>query len=338
MTQITSISSTKYPTITETLQTPDSKISPLTVKRTFSEHTMGVTSLGILDESRFISGSRDASIKTWDKSSERSLKTQYPDKQSLIEFMQLFPDKTCVAIGWAFNDAMNKTIKIYNTLDGRSHDLLGHQDKIYSLAISKVGLLASGSFDNAAKIWEPFSSKVLYNFTYNTNPGGRAISGVGFLPDGKTFVCGTYDTGEIQFWEMRHPTNRKPDNIFHTPAKINSLLVMKNGMIATGSADARVRIWDPSEPPETALKITLEGHFGHVPALAERPDGLLVSGSSDRSIILWDIETGDKWISPNNEHTNTILAIEVFDDNSVLSASLDGTVKLWTETPKKSRL
>lgn len=332
MSHISTVSSIKYPN-TETLLKPHTKISPLTVERTFSEHTMGVTSLAILDGSRFISGSRDASIKTWNKSSERSLKTQYPDKQCLIEYMQLFPDKVCVAIGWAFNDAMSKTIKIYNTLDGRSHDLLGHQDKIYSLAISKEGLLASGSFDKAVKIWEPFAKRLLH--TYIT---GSEVAGVGFLPDGKTLVCANYGNNEIQFWEITNtkPDKRPPDKVFHTPAKLNSVLVMKNGMIATGSADARIRIWDPSEPQETALKITLEGHFGHVPALAERPDGLLVSGSSDRTIILWDTETGDKWISPNNEHTNTIHAIEVFDDNSVLSASLDGTVKLWAE--KKSKL
>ncbi len=205
MTQITSISSTKYPTITETLQTPDSQISPLKVERIFSEHKNAVTGLGILNGTEFISGSRDASIKTWNRSSEKSSKTQYPDKLSQIEFMKLFPDKACVAIGWTYKDVMNKVIKIYNTKNGEFNNLLGHQQAVLSLAISKEGLLASGSLDNAAKIWEPFSSKVLYNFTYNTRPGGRAISGVGFLPDGKTFVCGTYQAGEIQFWEMIHP-------------------------------------------------------------------------------------------------------------------------------------
>ncbi len=119
---------------------------------------------------------------------------------------------------------------------------------------------------------------------------------------------------------------------------------MKNeknkGMIATGSADCKVRIWDPSEPPETALKITLEGHSGHVPAFhLQRPDGVLVSGSSDKKLILWNTDTGEWWVSsPSDDHKDTIHAIEVFDDNSVLTASLDGTVKLWTETPKKAKL
>jgi WD40 repeat protein len=60
--------------------------------------------------------------------------------------------------------------------------------------------------------------------------------------------------------------------------------------LATGGADATIRLWDP-EAQRTEHR--LPGHTGGVKALAFRGDGqLLVSGSADGTVRLWDVATG----------------------------------------------
>ncbi len=329
MASLAGVTSNPSYTAVDRKEIPISNINAMTVARTFKEHADGVTGLGILDQNRFISGSYDKSIKVWQKSSENSLKTCDVDDKNSIWHMQVL-NQACLAIGWAAQDLSNPAIKIYNFMNDQSHDLLGHQNFVYSLAVSQQGLLASGSEDGSVKIWEPFSSKNLHTYYYYPQ---LIVFCVDFSPDGKTVVCGAQlrdQIYQIQMWEITSakPDNRPPDKFFQTTCQVCAILVMKDGRIVSGSVDGWVRVWDPSKSPDKALIREMGGHYGNVTSLAERPDHLIVSGSSDKTIMLCNVDTGDSWRSPE-EHTNGIQAVAAFDDNSILTASLDKTVKLW---------
>ena len=59
----------------------------------------------------------------------------------------------------------------------------------------------------------------------------------------------------------------------------------------SGSFDNTIMIWDVAEGKH--LK-TLEGHEYEVNSVAFSPDNkVLASGSSDKTDILWDVETGN---------------------------------------------
>ena len=68
-----------------------------------------------------------------------------------------------------------------------------------------------------------------------------------------------------------------------------------------------------------------------LPALFFSPDGaILVSGSYDATIRLWDIATG-KQLETFDGHTYSITSVAVSPDGSTIaSGSVDGTVLLWT--------
>ena len=58
-------------------------------------------------------------------------------------------------------------------------------------------------------------------------------------------------------------------------------------LVATGSQDQTIRLWDLSTGDELAI---LEGHEFTVGGLAFTPDGrTLISGSGDDTVRLWDV-------------------------------------------------
>ncbi len=88
---------------------------------------------------------------------------------------------------------------------------------------------------------------------------------------------------------------------------------------------------------------TIKGHAGMVYALAISPDGqIIASGSSDRTIKLWQLHTAKKirhlgrWFSGHIESVWTLAFSP--DGRTLASGSWDNTVKLWqVSTGKKIR-
>ena len=71
-----------------------------------------------------------------------------------------------------------------------------------------------------------------------------------------------------------------------------AITVGGKSLLATGSGDKTIRVWDP----DTGVQIrVLEGHQGWVHAMsAITVDGrtLLATGSGDRTVRLWDLADG----------------------------------------------
>ena len=61
-------------------------------------------------------------------------------------------------------------------------------------------------------------------------------------------------------------------------------------MVASGSVDKNIRLWDVRTGNELTA---INGHTGAITAICFSPDStLLASGSSDRTVRIWDISTG----------------------------------------------
>jgi WD40 repeat protein len=77
---------------------------------------------------------------------------------------------------------------------------------------------------------------------------------------------------------------------------------------------------------------TLDGHSGSVESVALSPDGLLASGSGDRTISLWNTATGTLQLTIEG-HSNWVRSVAFSTDGRLLaSGSGDKTIRLWGTT------
>jgi len=82
--------------------------------------------------------------------------------------------------------------------------------------------------------------------------------------------------------------------------------------------------------PSDALICTLQGHTDWISAVAVTPDGRhAVSASNDRTLRLWDLETGQT-LRILQGHTDNISAVAITPDGRrAVSASWDRTLRVW---------
>lgn len=96
-----------------------------------------------------------------------------------------------------------------------------------------------------------------------------------------------------------------------------------DNILATGSYDATIKIWDIDTGSEVR---TLTGHTEGVRCL-QFDDTKLISGSMDRTLKVWNWRTGE-CLSTYSGHHGGIIGLH-FRGDLLASASVDKTVKLW---------
>ncbi|HUS92333.1 MAG TPA: WD40 repeat domain-containing protein [Phycisphaerae bacterium] len=122
------------------------------------------------------------------------------------------------------------------------------------------------------------------------------VGGVAFSPDGRHLASGGFDQ-RVYIWDVSGAQQRPLIELRHD-AQVVSLAFSPDGRhLATGctAADPTVRIWDwrkrvvvRTVPAEAADRHTRDVH-----SLAFLPGGReLLSASHDRSIRIWDVDTG----------------------------------------------
>ncbi|XP_054818334.1 DENN domain and WD repeat-containing protein SCD1 isoform X2 [Prosopis cineraria] len=98
------------------------------------------------------------------------------------------------------------------------------------------------------------------------------------------------------------------------------------GFFISGSTDCTVKIWDPSLRG-SELRATLKGHTRTVRAISS-DRGKVVSGSDDHSVLVWDKQT-TQLLEELKGHDAQVSCVRMLSGERVLSASHDGTVKMW---------
>ncbi|HKO95646.1 MAG TPA: caspase family protein [Pyrinomonadaceae bacterium] len=111
-------------------------------------------------------------------------------------------------------------------------------------------------------------------------------------------------------------------------AQVVTLAFSSDGKIlASGSVDHIVKIWEPSTGSELRA---LKGHDMTVLSVVFSPDDkLIASGSADNTVKIWDVNTGVEKQTLRG-HTLYVQSVEFSPDGKLIaSGSADQKVKLW---------
>ncbi|KAI9837729.1 MAG: hypothetical protein M1819_006663 [Sarea resinae] len=109
-------------------------------------------------------------------------------------------------------------------------------------------------------------------------------------------------------------------------------LQFDDNILATGSYDSTIKIWDVATGKEMR---TLRGHESGIRCL-QFDDTKLISGSIDRSLKIWNWRTGE-CISTYTGHSGGVISLH-FDSTILASGSMDKTIKIWNFEDKSTFL
>lgn len=241
--------------------------------------------------------------------------------------------------------------------------LTGHIDVVRSVAFSRDGkILASGSYDGTAKLWDTATGRELANLR-----GGGPVHRVAFAPDGR-MLAASDGSGAIRCWDVPTGGPRTPfraplagksfvtfsgdgrllasgfnnDVKLYETATGNELATLRGhtdqvnpnsefspdgSLLATGSYDHTIRLWDVTR---RQVRFVLQGHSDCVPGVAFSPDGkTLASASWDQTVRLWDVASGRE-LAVLRGHTGKVDSVAFAPGGQFLaSGGWDRTVRFW---------
>ncbi|OGV56472.1 MAG: hypothetical protein A2X45_03405 [Lentisphaerae bacterium GWF2_50_93] len=334
----------------------------------FDGHTDPVTSVCFSPDGKYaLSGSgninlkKDNSIKLWGMETGRCLRT-FEGHTGSVESVSFSPDGK-----HALSGSGDGTLKLWNVETGRClrtfMAFAGDTNHVTSVCFSPDGkFVLSGGYDKNLKLWNMASGQCLRSFVGHTD----GVSSVSFSPDGKFLLsAGIIDDKIMKLWDV--PVFQKSTDWVLCSIRTTRETLGNEKRFQEAIQEAEKKSVDgdlaaaltalttacsiPSferapQYLELNIKIgqycransiqtgwmehTFEGHTGSVGSASFSPDGkYALSGSSDSTLKLWNVDTGRCLITFVG-HTRSVYSVNFSPDGKyACSGGLDNNVKLW---------
>ncbi|GAX72581.1 hypothetical protein CEUSTIGMA_g37.t1 [Chlamydomonas eustigma] len=243
------------------------------------------------------------------------------------------------------NTSMDKRFSLANA----SHDTVetqsvsidgGHSGTVWSVVFGstqKGHLLATGSSDGTAKVWNTKDGKCLVTLTGHSN----SVNTCALRPDDHILATGSSDC-TVRLWNV----DTKSVSFGQCTAKlaghsggVTCLAFDSLGdQLASGSYDRSIRLWkmDPEGGEGICLRV-IEGHKGEIRCVSFSPSGtMLMTAGQDRTARLWDLSNDDLALLRLNGHevlyghNACVYDLSVSPSGDFMATcSKDGKVLIW---------
>lgn len=188
---------------------------------------------------------------------------------------------------------------------------------------SAGSLTATASSDQTIKIWHTRTGQLLHTLTGHN----EQVTAIAFSHDGKTLVSSSHDR-TVRVWDA--VTGKLHRTITWHKSMLDAVACSpKEKVLACGGGGSIITLHDFGPGGGKADVHDLRGHTAGINCLAFHPNGrILASGSQDKSIKLWNLNT-NKLIDTYNGHGN-VLALAFSPDGKILASSSDDkTIRIW---------
>ena len=202
--------------------------------------------------------------------------------------------------------------------------LKGHAGTINALSYSEDGhTLVTVGQDATLKVWNPKGSSLIRTIDLDDGPatalalsGSRALTG--------------HANGQIVLWDFERA--EKIASFKRNDSEIWSVTFAGGpNRFAAASHDWKLAIWDTAQASAPLQVIDAHENSANAIAFARSETGpLLASGSADRSVKLWNLDTFDM-LRTYRGHGDFVTALAFAPEaKSLASASLDGSIRIWS--------
>jgi len=206
-------------------------------------------------------------------------------KEEVATCLAFLPDSR-----WLIKGGADGSLSLLDTWgEKQSVDLPRLTDVVSTMAISPDGsmFVAGGVYsgNNIGSLGQRSWSCELHD------QSGIALAYV-FSSDGRTLAIGTENPRQIGSLSLVNAhTGDVMEVLLHDARAVTSVAFSPEGRFVAAGVDSDVQVWDSYRKERLHL---LRGHHHAVILLAFSSNGrVLASGSSDKTIRLWDINTGN---------------------------------------------
>jgi WD40 repeat protein len=228
--------------------------------------------------------------------------------------------------GYVASASQDSTVNIWDTLTWTSiQRYTNHTSAVYTLDQIDNDTMVSGSNDQTIRIWKISTSETLKIINVNS----RVLVVRVFSLEYKQIVCGKGGTSNnLQIFN--YETGDLIQTLNGHSYGVFTIEMLGEQFMASGGQDRRVIIWDLSS---YSIKYTLTGHPTSVNCIKILSSNLIASGDFFGNIIIWNWSTVVQ-IFKLTGHTNRLEfnSLDVYDEQTLISGSVDGTVKFWNFT------